>query len=104
MSKCATVRTIPHVEGEQEFVKAVITETNGESITALAIKLGYAPYQGGYPTTWTDPDFSSSPALNQRIVGMLVTQAVPVGEYMLWGQIPDAPEVVVRALGRFNVV
>lgn len=104
MSKCVTVRTIPHTTDEQEFVKGIITETTGQSLASAVIKIGYTEYQGGYPATWIDPDFTSTPAVNQRVVGLLVTQTVPVGEYMLWAKIQDSPELIVRPIGRFNVV
>lgn len=101
-------QTIFVTAGDPEYTLPVtVTEVNGKDISGDVVALGLSSSQQSPPTVWLAPDLDTSPAVNVRVVQLLVGVAfTPTpGTYYVWYRVIDTPEKPPRFTGlRLTVV
>lgn len=83
-------QTINVTAGGARYVGGTITETTGKDISADTVVMALG--SDTTPGIWTTPDVKVA-AVASVTVKLLVTNAVAVGTYWIWGRITDSPEV-----------
>ena len=93
-----TDQTIAVSLGAVEYTwPLTITEATGKDISADTVRLALGGYTA--PGTWQAPDVDTPQAVkSQRVVQMLIgsTLKPTAGDYWLWFQITDTPEIAPR--------
>ena len=80
-----------------------ITESTGKDITGATVKVSLGTYQA--PGDWLTPDTDTHPTDAQRTVQLLIGDSLKpeAGDYWLWTQVGDSPEVVPRRHDKITV-
>lgn len=99
-------------QGSKEWVVALVTEENGQNISADTFKISHVPDVGKatQPGAWEDPDpAESGPGattaerrLAKLITGTLINAART--KYRVFAKITDSPEDIIVDCGTYTIL
>lgn len=99
-------------QDSKEWVVALVTEDNGQNISADTFKISHVPDTGKatQPGTWEDPDPAESgqgATTAERRLAKLITGTLVDGartKYRVFAKITDVPEDIIVDCGTYTVL